>query len=187
MGGAGSLCGSPAPTLGAWSSHSLGLLGALPAVALHGMRVSQAPTAAGCAAGGDLYRRLVRAGGLMAEADVCRDVVVPLLLTLTFLHANHIVHRCVWGAVACLVCALGAFISKLSMHQSASEQPASLSQDWRIPTSSASCPGSLHRSDIKPENIMFAADSGLRLGDFGLSIDARLERPTSRVGTLDYM
>lgn len=84
--------------------------------------------------GGDLYGRLVRTGGLMAEADVRRDVVVPLLLTLTFLHANHIVHR-----------------------------------------------------DIKPENIMFAADGGLRLGDFGLSIDARLERPTSRVGTLDYM
>ncbi|KAL4447603.1 hypothetical protein ABPG75_004822 [Micractinium tetrahymenae] len=84
--------------------------------------------------GGDLYGRLVRAGGLLAEAEVCRDVVVPLLLTLTFLHANHIVHR-----------------------------------------------------DIKPENIMFAADGALRLGDFGLSIDARLERPTSRVGTLDYM
>ena len=42
---------------------------------------------------GDLYRRLVRSGGVLAEADVCRDVVVPLLLTLTFLHANHIVHR----------------------------------------------------------------------------------------------
>jgi len=40
-----------------------------------------------------LYRRLVRAGGLLGEAHVCRDVVVPLLLTLTFLHANHIVHR----------------------------------------------------------------------------------------------
>ncbi len=51
----------------------------------------------------------------------------------------------------------------------------------------ASAPASLLRSDIKPENIMFAADGGLRLGDFGLSIDARLERPTSRVGTLDYM
>ena len=45
-------------------------------------------------AGGDLYRRLVRAGGTLPEGEVCRDVVVPLLLTLTFLHASHIVHRC---------------------------------------------------------------------------------------------
>ena len=35
--------------------------------------------------------------------------------------------------------------------------------------------------------MLFAADGGLRLGDFGLSIDAKQERPTSRVGTLDYM
>lgn len=34
---------------------------------------------------------------------------------------------------------------------------------------------------------MFEADGSLRLGDFGLSIDAARERPTSRVGTLDYM
>lgn len=45
-------------------------------------------------AGGDLYRRLVKAGGKLGEAQVCREVVIPLLLTLTFLHANHIVHRC---------------------------------------------------------------------------------------------
>ena len=47
----------------------------------------------GRCAGGDLYRRLVRAGGVLSEAEVARDVVVPLLLTLTFLHANNIVHR----------------------------------------------------------------------------------------------
>lgn len=44
-------------------------------------------------AGGDLYKRLVRAGGVLSEGEVARDVVVPLLLTLTFLHANNIVHR----------------------------------------------------------------------------------------------
>lgn len=43
------------------------------------------------------------------------------------------------------------------------------------------------RSDIKPENVFFTAEGGLRLGDFGLAIDAARERPTSRVGTLDYM
>ncbi|PRW60617.1 D-lactate dehydrogenase [Chlorella sorokiniana] len=85
-------------------------------------------------AGGDLYKRLVRAGGVLSEGEVARDVVVPLLLTLTFLHANNIVHR-----------------------------------------------------DIKPENVFFTAENGLRLGDFGLAIDAAKERPTSRVGTLDYM
>lgn len=44
----------------------------------------------------------------------------------------------------------------------------------------------LHR-DIKPENIFFARDGSLKLGDFGLAIDTTLERPKSRVGTLDYM
>ncbi|KAI8465684.1 MAG: hypothetical protein J3K34DRAFT_525156 [Monoraphidium minutum] len=46
--------------------------------------------------------------------------------------------------------------------------------------------GYVHR-DIKPENIFFGADGGLVLGDFGLAIDQRRERPISRVGTLDYM
>lgn len=44
----------------------------------------------------------------------------------------------------------------------------------------------LHR-DIKPENIFFARDGSVKLGDFGLAIDTTLERPKSRVGTLDYM
>ncbi len=51
-------------------------------------------------AGGDLYRRMVRGGGMLPEGEVCRDVVVPLLLTLTFLHANHIIHRWAVGSAA---------------------------------------------------------------------------------------
>lgn len=43
------------------------------------------------------------------------------------------------------------------------------------------------RSDIKPENVFFTSEGGVRLGDFGLAIDSAKERPTSRVGTLDYM
>lgn len=46
--------------------------------------------------------------------------------------------------------------------------------------------GIIHR-DIKPENIFFQNDGTLRLGDFGLAINATKERPISRVGTLDYM
>lgn len=46
--------------------------------------------------------------------------------------------------------------------------------------------GYVHR-DVKPENIFFGAHGGLQLGDFGLAIDQRRERPISRVGTLDYM
>lgn len=46
--------------------------------------------------------------------------------------------------------------------------------------------GIVHR-DIKPENIFFQADGTLRLGDFGLAINATKERPISRVGTLEYM
>jgi serine/threonine protein kinase len=41
--------------------------------------------------------------------------------------------------------------------------------------------------DIKPENIFFGQAGDMKLGDFGLAIDAKAERPKSRVGTLDYM
>ena len=44
-----------------------------------------------------------------------------------------------------------------------------------------------HRRDIKPENIFFDDSNNLRLGDFGLAINETRERPTARVGTLDYM
>lgn len=46
--------------------------------------------------------------------------------------------------------------------------------------------GIIHR-DIKPENIFFDAAGALRLGDFGLAINRQRDRPTSRVGTADYM
>ncbi len=48
----------------------------------------------------------------------------------------------------------------------------------------------IHR-DIKPENILcpqsFKHGKGVKLADFGMSIDFAEERPVSRVGTLDYM
>lgn len=45
--------------------------------------------------------------------------------------------------------------------------------------------GVIHR-DIKPENILLAGGT-VKLADFGLSINAELERPVTRAGTLDYM
>ena len=46
--------------------------------------------------------------------------------------------------------------------------------------------GIVHR-DIKPENVFIDADGRVKMGDFGLAIDAAEERPVTRLGTLDYM
>ncbi|KAF6263970.1 kinase-like domain-containing protein [Scenedesmus sp. NREL 46B-D3] len=83
---------------------------------------------------GDLFKRLIRSGGMLDEKFVAGEVLLPMLLTLEHLHARSIYHR-----------------------------------------------------DIKPENIFFTREGKFKLGDFGLAIDASLERSKSRVGTLDYM
>jgi len=46
--------------------------------------------------------------------------------------------------------------------------------------------GIVHR-DIKPENILFSQSRVLKVADFGLCIDTGVERPVTRLGTLDYM
>lgn len=46
--------------------------------------------------------------------------------------------------------------------------------------------GYIHR-DIKPENLFVALDGQIKLGDFGLAIDALEERPLTRVGTVEFM
>jgi aurora kinase, other len=44
----------------------------------------------------------------------------------------------------------------------------------------------IHR-DIKLENTLFGADGTPKIADFGLSVDASMEQPVTRLGTLDYM
>jgi serine/threonine protein kinase len=45
--------------------------------------------------GGDLLEQLLREGRAMAEKRVVREVVLPTLTALAYLHAAGIIHRCV--------------------------------------------------------------------------------------------
>lgn len=44
----------------------------------------------------------------------------------------------------------------------------------------------IHR-DIKLENTLFDSEGGLKVADFGLSINTLQENAVTRLGTLDYM
>ena len=96
-------------------------------------------------------------------------MVAPLLRTLVGLHDAGILHRC---ALRHLL--RGAVI--LLTHSCLRDGTLTWSPSMRECT-----------RDIKPENLFLDVDMNLKLGDLGLAIDGRLEVPTSRVGTLDYM
>ena len=42
---------------------------------------------------GDLFKKLIRSGGVLDEGYVASEVILPLLLTLEYLHAHRIFHR----------------------------------------------------------------------------------------------
>lgn len=152
-----------------------------------------------CNPGGDLYEELKRCGGHLSEDSVARDVLQPCLCALVYLHSKVILQP--------------AFKSQDSTLQPGSCCTAiTCSCQWHISNGRLRCilfeccasadpnkyalgeidqlvQGFLWR-DCKPENILLAGkgiSSGIKLADFGLSIDATEERPVTRAGTLDYM
>jgi hypothetical protein len=42
---------------------------------------------------GDLFKKLIRSGGVLDERFVAGEVILPMLLTLEHLHARSIYHR----------------------------------------------------------------------------------------------
>ena len=46
-----------------------------------------------CVLQGDLFKKLIRSGGVLEEKYVASEVILPLLLTLEYLHKNKIYHR----------------------------------------------------------------------------------------------
>jgi serine/threonine protein kinase len=135
--------------------------------------------------GGDLYRRLSHRG-LMAEGQLCREVIIPLLRVLAALHKLGIIHRCVRllcaGRRTCArSCQTDARLGGAAAVTVRARSHALQHAHARTHTNPRA------RRDIKPENIFFEACGRLVLGDFSLAIDAAAERPISRVGTQAYM
>ena len=62
--------------------------------------VQLAPPSLSLALQGDLFKRLIKGGGVLDEKFVVTEVILPLLVTLEHLHNRKILHRC--GQYVCL-------------------------------------------------------------------------------------
>lgn len=154
------------------------------------------------AGGGDLFEDLKRNGGTIKEKYTVRDIIVPFLNALQYLHG--LVGRRSMHAQSHQSCRLTHAAGKHTQAHANAVHSAQMCKSampgdpdgyrmlawWPMLVRRHAheyvislLQGIIHR-DIKPENILLTQQRVIKIADFGLSICYREERPVTRAGTL---